>query len=113
MPNCPTCSQPVGSDIPATLNAFFDWDSAYWNGVGYGEFIFHLDDLVEVTAVQEGSVDSYGFVEDAEIFVVVKVGGRHFKKEGVIDSYSGREWRGPVREVFPKTRTITEYAEDN
>lgn len=106
--NCPTCDQGVPDDILTTLRIQLDWDDLYFYGVGHTKWVFELDSDIEVTAVKERSVDSYGYVNDDEIFVVVKVGDRHFKREGVHESYGNREW-GRISEVTPNVKTVVTY----
>lgn len=44
-----------------------------------------------------------------DVWIVIKVEGRHFKKTGYHESHSGTYWDGSVTEVRPTQKTITVY----
>jgi len=96
---------------------------AYAKGQGYGGYeswswwrdeaggvAYAIPDLGAVTTVQS---DGGGHGEGEATSVVIKVEGesvtRYFKKTGYYSSYSGTEWDGEVRSVWPSTKTVTVY----
>lgn len=106
--NCPTCGQSVDNNLIGTLR-ILDWDDLLWNGVGHTEWNESLSDYVTVTAVKEADVDSYGYVNDENVWLILKVGDRHLKREATESSYGGRTWDAEIREVKSKPRTITVF----
>lgn len=104
MASCPTCGQSVDNDLPTALK-LLDWDDFVWKGAGHSEYNLTLRNFIEVMAIKEADVDSYGYVNDEEVWVILKVGDKHFKREATESSYGGREWLSEIKEVQPKTVT--------
>lgn len=104
MANCPTCGQNVDNDLVNTLR-LLDWDDFIWHGAGHGEWNLILGTDIEVAAIKEAEVDSYGYVNDEDVWVIVKVGDKHFKRSAIESSYGGRSWEFEIKEVKPKTVT--------
>ena len=44
-----------------------------------------------------------------ELWVVFKIGDRHFRKQGSYDSWEGGEWDGLLQEVEPFEKTVIDY----
>lgn len=102
--NCPTCGQ-VADLNAAIVDREVNWD-ALWQ---FGKL--ELPELGTVTSEsqKDPDVDSYGYVDDGDIHVVVKVAGRFFRKDGTYGSWSGNQWNGQCREVFPVAKQVTVY----
>lgn len=108
MRKCPNCHQPWGYDsLAEQINDVLPWDTVDLYDKGR---VVNFDGL-SVEIVEESAdnpYNSYGTREEVDIFIIVKVDDRLFKKEGTRDSYGGTEW-GLCREVKPTPRTITVY----
>jgi hypothetical protein len=48
-------------------------------------------------------------IREGDIWVVVEIDGRFFKKTGYHQSHDGTYWDGSVSEVKPQQKTITVY----
>lgn len=111
MTTCPTCNP---DDLASLVDKHVDWDDeVYFLGKG-AVMYFDLDALgaVEIVVDVPGSTyDSYGGIVEEDVFVVVKVQDRLFKKEGCRDSYGSVKFVGDCREVKgqPKTVTVFDY----
>lgn len=109
--NCPTCGSDT-DDIATKLQIADRWwtiEDIPKNGT---HFVRDADVTVKMVVPPElPEYDSYGETISQEIFMVVEVNGRFFKKEGRSDSYGGRDWNGPCREVKaePKTVVVFDY----
>ena len=81
-----------------------------WSEVAYmdeGEPMALLIDEKAVLAVRRGS--SHLGVGATDIWVVIEIDGRYFKKTGYHQSHDGTYWDGAVTEVRPQEKTITVY----
>lgn len=102
--NCPTCGQPAelnAAIVDANVDWDWLWDSEGRDFPGVGE--------VTVKNQQDPVTDSYGYVDDGDIHIVVEVAGRFFQKDGTYQSWSGRQWDGKCREVKPQAKQVTVY----
>lgn len=101
---CPTCGQDAELNA-AIVDANIDWEYTW----GYTTVDVVGLGVVTVEATKEAETDSYGYVEDGDIHMVVKVGGRFFRKDGSYQSWNGRQWDGKCREVVPEAKQVTIY----
>ncbi len=111
MSECPTCGQSV-EELATKLNLADKWWTIEDLAKGEGHFLWDLNLTVEmVVPPAEAEYDSYGETTGGSVFMVLKVDGRFFKKEGYRSSYGGTEWDGPCREVRaePKTVVVFDY----
>lgn len=109
MPSCPTCGHNGDGLTAGLVDRLVDWDAFDFKDPGDEVYDSGVDEAIEVMAINKGEKDSYGYVVEAAAFVVVRIGDKHFKKEGVQSSYSGLQWNGACREVQGKPRTITVF----
>lgn len=108
MPDCPMCGSETGL-TPRLVDSRVNWESFEYMGVGDSAYNSLLDEVVELAGYYGGDTDSYGYVDDESAWIVVKIDGRFFKKEGVRSSYSGLNWTGDCREVKAQTKTVYEF----
>ena len=107
--NCPTCGQSTDTISAEIVNKLVDWDdydyavkgdSTHYDGLGF----------VELTVEPKGKdYDSYGGILEEDVFVVVRIDDRLFKKEGTRSSYGSLYWDGECREVKAEPRIVTVF----
>lgn len=80
-------------------------EDANWYEIRDGDCKY-IEDLgpIERVASQGGGEGS-----GSEMWVVVKIGSRLFKKSGYYASWDGDNWDGPFEEVRPRERMVTFY----
>lgn len=88
-----------------------EWDRA---AEGRTIYVAPLDEavLADVVHFKDRETDSYGdyLQGEDEVYIIFKVGDRFYKKIGHKSSYGyGTTWTGPVTEVIPQEKTVTEY----
>lgn len=67
---------------------------------------------VEKRNTERSDINSYGEYEQdstEEIYVILKIAGKFYKKLGTADSYGRATWDGKFREVVPVTKTVQVY----
>lgn len=106
---CPTCGQSTDGLTAETVNRLVDWDDWDYSSKGDSNHYQGLGLVELMVEPQDKTYDSYGGVAEEDIFVVVKVQDRLFKKEGYRDSYSSIQWNGDCREVKAEPKTITVF----
>jgi hypothetical protein len=81
-----------------------------WASLGYENNGYPFALLLDGRAVLAHKVDLSQLDEGAtDVWIVIKVEGRHFRKTGYRQSHDGTYWDGAVTEVRPKQQTITVY----
>lgn len=83
-------------------------DRTGWSEVAYmdeDEPFALLIDGKTVLAVRRGRSE----IREGDIWAVIEIDGRFFKKTGYHASHDGTYWDGSVTEVLPKQKTITIY----
>lgn len=106
--NCPTCNHEL-DDLATKLNVADRWWTIEDLLKGSKYTIDGVGEVEMVVPPAPAEYDSYGETFSEQIFMVIKVGDRHFKKEGFRSSYGGTSWYGPCREVHPEPKTVTVY----
>lgn len=79
--------------------------AAFWHGE-VTEIETELGVFERVADKKFGPEDTY---EASPVFVVVKIDGRYFQKEGLHSSWDGAEFRGDCVEVEPVEVPLTFY----
>lgn len=108
MSECPTCGQETGLTA-ALVDKQVDWDELDYKDLGSEVYNSDLSKYVELVDRFMGTTDSYGYVDDSEAYLVVRIGDRNFRKAGTASSYSGVFWDGECREVKGKRKVVYEY----
>lgn len=109
MDNCPTCGQLVDGLSAGVVDKLVNWDDWDYSSVGDSEDYNGLGVVELLVEPKSKDYDSYGGIAEEDVFIVVKVEGRLFKKEGYRNSYGTLDWNGSCREVKSEPRTITVY----
>lgn len=78
------------------------WEDEYYASAR----VYDTELLPDVTVV-DTKIGTEGGGE--YIYIVFKIGDRHFKKEGYYASYDGSNWDGDFQEVTPIERTVVFY----
>jgi hypothetical protein len=86
------------------------WDNLVYKTDGYLTAVLLQNEPVVLTKVASKNSDEE---TDSAVWVVVRVGGQYFRKEGYYQSHYGTEWDGSVHEVWPKEKTVTVYENNN
>lgn len=107
--NCPTCGQSTDGLSADIVNKLVDWDDFDYAPEGYSAFYEGVGTVEMEVGPKSKNYDSYGTVLEEDIFIVVKVADRLFKKEGTRSSYGSLYWDGDCREVAATPRTVTVF----
>lgn len=110
MTTCPNCSHIFAAQVEvdklttAEILQYIDEADYSWYELRDGEY--PVDGLGIVK-----SVFAFGGGEGSgeEMWCVIQVGSRLFRKDGYYRSWDGDNWDGPFREVTAKPKTITVY----
>lgn len=106
---CPTCKQEIAEQT-ASLDVSVPWWAIEDLEVGQTYWVDEITDFIEmVQKPAPGEFDSYGEGVAEDIFMILKVGDKLYKKDGYRSSYGGTEWDGDIREVKGVPRTITVF----
>lgn len=94
-----------GTDVSEAVE-----DRIGWSDVAYMDkdeaFALLLDGRAVLAHRRDGSRMGVGATD---VWVVVEIEGRHFRKTGYHQSHDGTYWDGSVTEVRPKEKLVTVY----
>ena len=76
--------------------------------VWWAEFSGRGDEVAGLGTVTEVD-DGGGMDEGSNLFVVLAIGDRFFRKSGYYASHDGSYWDGSFKQVRPREKTITVY----
>lgn len=71
----------------------------------------YIDEMPTLDGIGKLDVADFGGGEGdgAEIYTILSVGGRFFRRSGYYSSWGDSTMDGPIHEVFPREVTRTEY----